>query len=54
MQQVGIWNEGGFGTRPYRFTPQPTLLTNHPQIRYNQQNFSCFEKNKQLTVFYFS
>jgi len=19
MQQMGIWNEGGFGTRPYRF-----------------------------------
>ena len=35
----GIWNGGGFGTRPYRFTPQCTLSTNHPQIRYNQQNY---------------
>ncbi len=38
----GIWNEGGFGTRPYRFTPQCTLSTNHPQIRYNQIFFKWF------------
>jgi len=29
MQTRGIWNGGGFGTRPYRFTPQCTLSTNH-------------------------